>query len=69
MDYRQKIAVIVVDVVVIIELCVSLYLASGNPEDYTATFFKAFFIMVIPTLVAYKLTVRRFKKKETKTEA
>jgi hypothetical protein len=48
---RQWMLVIVLDLAVLIELCVAMYLAASSPEDLTAVFIKSFFSMLIPTLV------------------
>ena len=58
---RQWLLVIVMNVLVLAELCVAMYLAAGNPEDFTATFIKAFFGMLIPTLVVGVLAKRRLR--------
>jgi len=55
---RHWLLVIVMDVLVLTELCVAMYLAASSPEDFTATFMKAFFGMLIPTLVIGALAKR-----------
>jgi hypothetical protein len=49
------------DVLVLSELCVAMYLAVASAEDFTATFMKAFFGMLIPTLVIGVLAKRRLR--------
>ena len=58
---RHWLLVIVMDVLVLTELCVAMYLAASSPEDFTATFMKAFFGMLIPTLVIGALAKRRLR--------
>jgi hypothetical protein len=58
---RHWLLVIAVDLLVLIELCVAMYLAVSSPEDFTATFMKAFFGMLIPTLVIGALAKRRLR--------
>jgi len=58
---RQWLLVIVMDVLVLAELCVAMYLAVASAEDFTATFIKAFFGMLIPTLVVGALAKRRLR--------
>ena len=58
---RHWLLVIVMNVLVLTELCVAMYLAAGSPEDFTATFIKAFFGMLIPTLVVGVLAKRRLR--------
>lgn len=53
--------VIAMNVAVLTELCVAMYLASSSAEDFTATFLKAFFGMLIPTLVIGILGKRRLR--------
>jgi hypothetical protein len=53
--------VIVMDVLVLAELCVAMYLATSSPDDFTATFIKAFFCMLIPTLAVGLLAKRRLR--------
>lgn len=58
---RHWLLVIVVNALVLIELCVAMYLAVSSPEDFTATFMKAFFGMLIPTMALGALAKRRLR--------
>jgi len=58
---RQWMLVIVMDVVVLAELFLAMYLAVAGSGDFTATFIKAFFGMLIPTLVVGALAKRRLR--------
>jgi hypothetical protein len=58
---RQWLLVIVMNVLVLAELCVSMYVAASSSEDFTATFIKSFFGMLIPTLVIGALAKRRLR--------
>jgi len=54
--------VIAMNLAVLVELCVAMYLAASSPaEDFTATFMKAFFGMLIPTLVIGVIGKRRLR--------
>jgi hypothetical protein len=64
MNFRQKVAVAVLDVLVIAEVAVSVYCAHHDPEDFTAVFFKVFLTAVIPTLVLAKVVIRGLRSKE-----
>jgi hypothetical protein len=64
MNFRQKVAVAVLDVLVIAELAVSIYIANHDTEDFTVVFFKVFLSVVIPTLVLAKVVIRRLRSKE-----
>ena len=58
---RQWLLVIVMDVLVLAELCVAMYLAVNSAEDFTATFIKSFFGMLIPTLGVGALAKRQLR--------
>jgi hypothetical protein len=64
MNFRQKIAVAVLDVVVIAQLFVSMYLATREPDNLTPIFLKSFLTMVVPTLLLAKLVIGRLRTKE-----
>ena len=57
----QWILVIVMNLAVLTELCIAMYLATNDPDDFTATFIKAFFGMLIPTLVIGIIARRRLR--------
>lgn len=70
MNLRQKVAVIITDMLLIVEVCVSMYLASQQtPENLTPTFIKSFFIMCVPTLIIAKMTISRLRTPETSSGA
>ena len=60
-NFRQWILVIVMNLAVLTELCIAMYLATNDPDDFTATFIKALFGMLIPTLVVGVLAKRRLR--------
>jgi hypothetical protein len=64
MNFRQKVAVAVLDIVVIAQLCVSMYWASQEPENLTLVFIKSFLTMVIPTLLLGRLVIKRLRSEE-----
>jgi len=51
MNATQWLVVIVIDVLVLAELAGAMYVAAGHPDDFTLTFMKTFFGMLIPTLI------------------
>ncbi|GLI33250.1 hypothetical protein [Desulforhabdus amnigena] len=69
MNYSQKIAVALLDVALIIELCVSIYFANKDTEMFTILFMKYFFSMLIPTLIFARIAVKRLRLKETELNA
>jgi|WetSurMetagenome_2_1015567.scaffolds.fasta_scaffold679934_1 hypothetical protein len=68
MNFRQKVAVAVLDVVVIVQLCVSMYLATREPDNLTPVFLKSFLTMVVPTLLLGKLVIGRLRSKEPESQ-
>jgi len=66
---RQKIAVITVDILILAEVCVAMYLANANPDVFTPTFMKSFFSMLVPTLIAGHVSVRLLRQKEIQVES
>lgn len=69
MNIRQRIAVAAVDVAVLIEMCLSVYLANGAHEEFTPLFFKFFFGMLVPTLIAACIAVRRLRSENPELAA
>ena len=63
---RHWILVIALNALVLSELCLSMYLAVSSTEDFTATFIKVFFGMLIPTLVIGALAKRRLRPQPAK---
>jgi hypothetical protein len=52
---------IVMNLLVLAELCVAMYMAAAAPDEFTAVFVKAFFGMLIPTLAAGHFLKRRLR--------
>jgi hypothetical protein len=59
MNLYQKLVVVITDVLLIAEVCVSMYFAAKTPETLTSVFMKSFFIMCIPTLIIAKISISR----------
>lgn len=68
MNLQQQMAVAVMDVALLVELCISMYFAHKNQENLTPVFFKYFLIMVIPTLVLARIVVKRLRSREPEIE-
>lgn len=64
MNNRQKIALLIVNLVLVVELCYSMYLCSKDPENLTSIFFKWFFLVMIPTFIVGRFVVKRLRSKE-----
>ncbi|MEF3697197.1 hypothetical protein [Desulfolutivibrio sp.] len=69
LNTRQKIAVITVDVLILAELCVAMYLANANPDVFTPTFMKSFFSMLVPTMIAGYVSMRLLREKQPQVES
>jgi len=55
---RHIIRVVTVNVLVLVELCVAMYMANENPEEFTPVFFKVFFALLVPTLILATVSKR-----------
>lgn len=64
MNKRQKIALVVLNVLLVFELCLTMYLAGKDPENLTPIFLKYFFLMIIPTFIVGRIVIRRLRTKE-----
>ncbi len=68
MNMKQKIAVVIIDVLIIAELCIAMYFAVRDPEDFNAVFFKVFLGMFIPTLAVGIPLVRKLKSPQAEAQ-
>lgn len=66
MSTRRIIAIVILNIILLAELCYSLYKASKDPENMTLIFLKIFFFMVIPTFIIGRFVIRRLLSKELK---
>jgi len=57
--------VVTVNVLVLAELCVAMYMANQNPEEFNSVFFKVFFALLVPTLILSAVVKRLMRPKET----
>ncbi|MEN6440448.1 MAG: hypothetical protein ABFD97_17885 [Syntrophobacter sp.] len=65
MNSQQKIAIGIVDVAVLAELCLSLYISNKDIDNFTPLFFKYFFSMLVPTLILAKVFIKRLGSGES----
>jgi hypothetical protein len=63
LNLRQKIVVITLDVMLLVELCIAMYFANLEPDAFTPTFVKTFFCLLLPTVLTGLIFLRRFKTK------
>ena len=64
MNLKQQIAVVLMNVAMIAELSISIYLSNTDPEYFTVLFSKYFFSMLVPTLIVAKIAVKRLGSEE-----
>ena len=69
MNFRQKVGVAVLDVVVLVELAVSIYFANRNPGEFATVFFIMFFSLLIPTLILARFVIKGLRSKEPDAES
>jgi hypothetical protein len=62
LNLSQKIVVAGMDLLMLVELAVAMYLAGRNPETLTPVFLKSFAGMLLPTLVAGLLAIRALRR-------
>ena len=64
-DPRGKVLTIVVNLVVLTDLCVAMFFAAKQPDSLTKVFFKVFFGLLIPTLIGSAIAKRIFLRKKS----
>ena len=69
MNIRQRIAVAVVDLVILVEMCIGVYTANGDHDNFTPVFFKVFFSMLLPTLIVAWVAVRKLRSEDPELAA
>lgn len=61
---RMRLFALLINVMVVSELCVAMYFAQQTPDRLTPVFFKVFFSLLVPTLVAAVVGRRLIAKAE-----
>jgi hypothetical protein len=61
MNLRQRIVVIIADMLLLAQLTYSMYVAQQVPDEIALVFMKTFFPMVICTLIAGRYFIRKFR--------
>ena len=59
LNFSQRLAVIIMDVLLLVELCVCMYLAGRNMETMVPTFLKTYLPTALVTLVGARIIIRR----------
>ncbi len=64
MNFRQKVGVAILDVIILVELAVSIYFANRNPGDFASIFFLMFFSLLVPTLILARFVIKGLRSPE-----
>jgi len=56
---------VLINLLVLAELCVAMYMATQNPNEFTPVFFKVFFALLAPTLVLAFISKRFVRPKDS----
>ena len=64
MNIKQKIVVVVTDILILAELFYSIMQSKSNPEYMTIIFFKNFIPLVVITLILARILVKKFRTEE-----
>lgn len=64
MNSRQKLVIIILDILILAELTLSMYLGSRDPEYKAAIFVRTYLPMLIITVVAARILFKRFRTRE-----
>ncbi|HDQ39634.1 MAG TPA: hypothetical protein ENN39_01190 [Desulfonatronum sp.] len=64
MNTRQKIAVVVIDILLLAAVAVAIGTANQHPDQFTPMFFKVFFALFLPILGLGIFTVKKMRSKQ-----
>lgn len=65
MNTKQKIIVVIADILILAALAYSIMQGKSNPEYMTPIFFQNFVPLIIVTLIGAKILIKRFRTEET----
>jgi hypothetical protein len=60
LNLKQKVVIVLMNVLLLAEMTYSIYLGKQVPEDMTIIFLKTYIPMVIGTLLLSRILIRRF---------
>jgi hypothetical protein len=63
LNLKQKMIVVIADVLLLAELTYSIYIGSRDPEYMTNIFLRTFIPMVVGTLVLTRLFLRKYESR------
>lgn len=61
MNLKQRVVVIIADIMLLAQLTYSVYVAQQTPEEISLVFMKTFFPLVLCTFIAGRFFVRKFR--------
>lgn len=64
MNFKQRIVLIVMDMLILIELMISIYLGYRNQENITIVFLKTYIPAVIVTIVVGRVFIKKLRSQE-----
>ena len=64
MNFKQRIVLIVVDMLILIELMFSIYLGYRNQENITIIFLKTYIPAVIITIIVGRVFIKKLRSQE-----
>jgi hypothetical protein len=67
MNFKQRVVLIVMDVLILTELVFSIYLGYRNQENLTVIFLKTYIPTVIVTIIIGRVLIRRLRSQEVKS--
>lgn len=67
MNFKQRIVLIVMDVLILSELMFSIYLGYQNQENLTVIFLKTYIPAVIVTIIIGRVLIKRLRSQEVKS--
>jgi hypothetical protein len=68
MNGKQKMVVVLMDLLLLTELCVSVYISQHSARDVTSVFLTTFLPAMLITVALARIAIRLFRAKETAPE-
>lgn len=66
-NFASRVLAVVVNILVLAELCIAMYFGSQDMDNLTPIFFKVFFSLLIPTIIGTIFIRRLLAKRVTRT--
>lgn len=61
MNFKQRVVVIIADIMLLAQLSYSIYVAQQTPAEIALVFMKIFFPLVLVTLIAGRYFIKKFR--------